>query len=252
MSFDWFTFTAQVVNFVALIALLNHFLYTPITEAMKSREQSIADRLAQAESREQKAEEELRKYSSLNDEIQQQRNLQLEQAKNESESARKKLMTEARNEVEFRRQDWLESLSRDQQTLLKLIRQRASQQIVEISSQTLAQLADADIEQHSFEQFIKQLSSISDADREQFKREAAEGQQSHVHSAFEIPPPWQSKINTALKNEFGLEELAFIVTPSLVLGIEVHLGGSKIGWSVQEHLESLSNELEMILEKQTS
>jgi F-type H+-transporting ATPase subunit b len=48
---DWFTVCAQIVNFLVLVALLKHFLYGPILRAMDAREQTIADRLAEAEQR---------------------------------------------------------------------------------------------------------------------------------------------------------------------------------------------------------
>ena len=43
MSIDWFTFTAQILNFLVLVWLLTHFLYQPITKAMQERQQKIAD-----------------------------------------------------------------------------------------------------------------------------------------------------------------------------------------------------------------
>jgi F-type H+-transporting ATPase subunit b len=49
MSIDWFTFTAQVVNFLILIWLLQRFLYGPILRVMAERQKYIADRFASAE-----------------------------------------------------------------------------------------------------------------------------------------------------------------------------------------------------------
>ena len=48
MSIDWFTFTAQIINFLVLVWLLSHFLYKPIVNAMNDRQARIAAEHEQA------------------------------------------------------------------------------------------------------------------------------------------------------------------------------------------------------------
>jgi len=48
LQIDWLTVAAQIVNFLVLIWLLQRFLYKPITNAMRRREERIEDRLAEA------------------------------------------------------------------------------------------------------------------------------------------------------------------------------------------------------------
>ena len=49
MLIDWFTVVAQIVNFLVLVALLKHFLYGRLVEAIDAREKRIAARLAEAD-----------------------------------------------------------------------------------------------------------------------------------------------------------------------------------------------------------
>ncbi|NER81960.1 MAG: ATP F0F1 synthase subunit B, partial [Leptolyngbya sp. SIO1D8] len=58
MLIDPFTTLAQIVNFLILVTLLKHFLYGPITRTMAQREQTIANRLEQAEQQEIAAQQE--------------------------------------------------------------------------------------------------------------------------------------------------------------------------------------------------
>lgn len=248
MSIDWFTFVAQVINFVVLLALLNHFLYGPITKAIAKREQSIAEKLTRAEKRETDAQTELEKYRTLSSEMEAKRSAMLKQANAESNKVRSKLLTEARNEVQFRRDDWLQSLHRDQRLLVNSLRQKAGEQIVEVSRNALSQLADTEIEGRSLEQFVKRLPEVSDLEKRQLKQETMENENVHVHTPFPLDSEWQTKIEKALRDELGLESVSFVTTPSLVLGIELHVGGRKIGWSVQDYLESLGDELGSMLE----
>ena len=49
MNIDWFTFAAQVINFLVLVGLLRHFLYGPVVRAMQAREQKVTQRLTDAD-----------------------------------------------------------------------------------------------------------------------------------------------------------------------------------------------------------
>ena len=46
----------EIINFLILVVLLQHFLYQPIMKTMAQREYSIAERLQSAERREQTAQ----------------------------------------------------------------------------------------------------------------------------------------------------------------------------------------------------
>ncbi len=45
MLIDWFTVSAQFINFIVLVLLMKRFLYRPILEAMAARERQIATAL---------------------------------------------------------------------------------------------------------------------------------------------------------------------------------------------------------------
>lgn len=249
MNIDWFTFVAQIVNFVVLVYLLNHFLYGPITEAMKRREESIVDRLTVAEKREADAQAKFAEYRALSDGLESQRKALLEQARSESEQARLNLLTEARNEVELRREDWLESLHREQSALIRVFRQRAGQQVVEISRNALSQLADAELERQSLERFVQRLGEVSATDKERLQRELVAAGQAQIQTAFELQTDWRNRIEDAVANQLGLQVNSYITVTNLVCGIELHVGGIKIGWSVEDYLQSLADELEGLLAK---
>ena len=61
---------------------------------------------------------------------------------------------------------------------------------------------------------------------------------------------WQQKIRAELKSNFGFEQVTFTTIQELICGIELHAGGSKIGWSMREYLDSLDDELREMLVKE--
>ncbi len=250
MNIDWFTFGAQVVNFVLLVYLLNRFLYGPIMRAMKQRQETVASRLQHADRLQNNAEAAEERYRELSQHLEHQRTELFEQARVEAEATRKSLVAEARTEVHSRRDDWLHSLRREQGTLINLVRQRATQQVVAASRGALSQLADAELEEQTLISFLKHLSQLPAEQSERLKQEAALGSKVQLRTAFDIEPLWQKRIRDAIGKEFSIEQVTFVTSPDLICGVELYVGGSKIGWSMREYFESLTDELQGMLAKE--
>ena len=59
---DWFTVSAQIINFLILVFLLKRFLYGPVIRAMDKREEAIAGRLKDAGQKQEEAQKEIDRY----------------------------------------------------------------------------------------------------------------------------------------------------------------------------------------------
>ncbi len=66
MLIDWFTVGAQVLNFLILVWLLQHFLYKPILAAIDAREKRIADQFAGATAKQVDAQKEHDEFDAKN------------------------------------------------------------------------------------------------------------------------------------------------------------------------------------------
>lgn len=244
MNIDWFTFAAQIINFAALVYLLNRFLYGPITGAMKQREELVASRLEQADLRQRDAKAAEGRFLELSKTLEHQRSELFEQARAESEVERKSLVEEARREIQTRRDGWRQALAREQSTLVKLVRQRAGQQVVVALRGAMSQLAGAELEEQTFAMFLRRLKELPGDEVERLKREAEKSEKIQVRTGFETDKTWQEKIRAELQRQFGFEEVTFVTVDELICGIELHVGGRKVGWSMREYLESLTDELQ--------
>ncbi len=130
MNIDWFTFIAQIINFLVLIWLLNWFLYEPITKAMQARQDNVAKLLSSAEDQQRAARQEKMRYDELSSQLDSERQRIVAAAREEATQTKQKLLNEARTEVQMRRSDWLHSLEREQNSLINTVRDRASQQVI--------------------------------------------------------------------------------------------------------------------------
>jgi F-type H+-transporting ATPase subunit b len=69
MQLDWFTLVAQIVNFLILVLLLKHFLYSRIVQVMDDRERHITAQLEEAEQKQRQADQEADNYRKQQTEL---------------------------------------------------------------------------------------------------------------------------------------------------------------------------------------
>ncbi len=62
MQLDWLTFVLEIINFLILIWILQHFLYKPVLQTIARRKAVIEKKLADANTRQADAEALERKY----------------------------------------------------------------------------------------------------------------------------------------------------------------------------------------------
>lgn len=248
MGIDWFTFTAQIVNFLVLVWLLKRFLYSPIVNAMQRREEEISDRLEEAERKRREAEEEKQTYRERNRQWDDEKQQLLEEAREEADRQRKERLEEARREVERKREEWVRSVEQQREQLAADVRHRVTDQIVRVSRRALEQLAGAELEGQLVDNFLQQVDQVDAERRDRLADAFAERSQPPlVRTAFELSEEQQQRIRKALREQFQVDgELRFERSDEIVCGIELQASGHKIGWSVNEFLNSLEEEIQGI------
>ncbi|MDI6854205.1 MAG: F0F1 ATP synthase subunit delta [Deltaproteobacteria bacterium] len=252
MLIDWFTVAAQIINFLVLVGILKYFLYGRITRAMREREDKIAARLEEALEREQEARQELEKYQKQNEELARKREQMLAQAREEAELERKKLLREAREEVDRAKARWHETLAREKDAFLADLRQRAGHLVFEVARRALADLANADLEEHIVRIFSQRLKEI-DADKLHVLHSTLQRDRNVVIvSSFELSEEAKETIAEILRRHSGNNiKLNYRVSPEVISGIELKIPGHKIAWSLDHYLESLEEDLRSALEEET-
>ena len=250
MLIDWFTVAAQIVNFLILVGLLKYFLYGRIIRAMDQREEKIAARLSEAQQREQEAADERQHYQAKQAELAQQQDDILNQARQEADSERRKLLEEAREEVEAVKSRWYEALEREKNTFLQDLRQRAGRQVYTITRQALADLATADLEHQIVEAFCRRLEEQSPEKRRELTDILQQGAEATITSAFVLSQEAKQKIEDILRDYLpGGTALRYQTSPEVISGIELKAPGHKVAWSLDHYLADLEEETREILEE---
>lgn len=250
MGIDWFTFVAQILNFVILLLLLKRFLYRPVLNAIAQREEHVRDRLDQALRLREEAEAARRDLREERSRLDTRRAELLEAAERDAESRRLELAEEVRRHADKVRSDWRQALSQQQETFLEQLRRRVGEESYTLAAHALRDLADADLEDQVVRVFLEHVRSVDDEDREEFLSALQEaGDRLEIRTAFALTAERRGRIEDVVRSwTEGEPEIQFETDPDLALGIEMRAGDRKAGWSVGSYLEGLEARTRALLE----
>ena len=159
-----FTVIAQIINFLILVALLKRFLYKPIITAMEKREREIVRRLEEAALQIEDAKAKAQLYRQKQQELEEQKESWLAEAKDEVDREKQQLKQQARIEVNEERSKWYQALQREKTNFLQDLRHKIGQQITATTRKILADLANTDLEEQIVSTFIDRLNNLEDSD----------------------------------------------------------------------------------------
>lgn len=246
MTFDWFTFIAQIFNFLVLVALLKRFLYGPIITAMQKREDEIAASQEELARHRREAEEQTEAYREKIEALDRRQHKMLAEAEQKVDELRKEMLAEARETVDRRRQDWMQAVEREKDALTRQLRRRACQEVVATSRRALEELAGADLEERIIVRFLERIEQMDEDLRREIQTAVTrDGDAVTVRTSFDVAASLQARIRETLGGRLGMDrEVNFHTSDDVVCGIELRVSGNKVAWSVDEFLSSLEEELE--------
>lgn len=244
MQIDWFTFFAQIINFLILLWLLRKFLYGPLLNVMKNREEKISSRLEEARSKLEEAEDKSTEYQKKLNELEKQKSTWLEEAKEEAESVKLELMQEARNEVEKVRSKWMKAVEREKMMFLEELEEQSFQKIIGIVEHMVSDLADRSLEKQAINRFINRIKGMSDEERKQMI-DAVDANHLEIATAFPTEEEDRKQIDATISQLLDSEKgCRYTHDPELGFGIEMRSNGWKIGWNMKGYLEELKSEVD--------
>ena len=240
MLIDWFTVVAQIINFLILVALLKHFLYGKIINAMDQREAKIVSRLEDAERMKSDAEAEAAAYIRKSQEFEVQREEMFSQAKEEADNFKKDLVQKAREEIDGIQTRWHETIQKRKIAFLKDLGERTTKEVFAVTRQALRDLADKDLEQQMVNVFVRRIMELEKEERHLISESIESSGKVLVTSAFHIPDDAQDRIFKAIQEHINGEgHVDYQISPDVISGIELRTVGHKIAWSLDNYLASL-------------
>jgi|SRR6056297_961987 len=245
MSIDWFTFGAQIVNFLILVGLLRYFLYQPISRAMNDRETKVTRRLTDAEAAKAEAVQQRKQLREEAAQLEARRDRWITQAKEEVETQRKELISQARGEAESRHQQWTAAFERDQHDAAQRTAREIQRLGFQAADRTLEQIAGNGLQHQIVSSFIEQLHTLDEKQRDAIAMQLADsGNDVLIRAAKKLETEEQSRLQQALREAFVFEAgIRFENDPTLIAGLEVDAGGYSLSWNAAAVLNEMKTEI---------
>ena len=257
MIIDWYTIMFQIINFLVLVFLLRYFLYGPIVRAMDEREQKIVEREDEAARQKQEAEEASRDYRQQKEELEQQEEEIMEKAREKAEKEKRDLLKETRKEVDETRRRWEDAFEREKETFIIELRRRIGQQACSIARRCLEDLADAQLEELTWDLFLEKIKELPEEKRSDLQEAlASDDHRVVLQSAFDPPDKKLKELKKRLQEilpdlKEGLKVTAK-TDKSLVCGLELDAGGYRVAWSIDSYMEDVEEQILKDLEQKAS
>lgn len=249
MLIDWFTVGAQVLNFLALVWLMKRFLYQPVLNAIAAREKRIADQIADAAAKENQATAERKTFEDKNTAFDQQRADLLHQATTNANARAQQLADEAQTAAVALAAQRQQALATQAEHLQRLIAGRAAQEVFAVARKTLADLANASLQERMVEVFVQRLGELPAPAKDQLGTALMQSTApALVRSHFDLPDAQKAAIQNALNMTFSANlPLRFETAADTVCGIELSAGGQKLAWTIAEYLRDLEHGVAALL-----
>lgn len=246
MQIDWITVSAQIVNFLVLVYLLQHFLYRPVIEAMEKRERRIADRLNSAEEREVEAREQIDAYRYKTENLESTRQALMEQYKQEAGEEKQRLLDQAREDVRESKRHWQRQAAQEKREFLEGLRRQTEVAVTQIARKVLTDLADTSLEDRIIDHFVHRLPEMDERTRSVFVQSQGVLQ---ISTAFEIDISQRRRITRALHEQLGAQrKVAFTVLPDLVCGVRLGDDGHALEWTLTDYLAQIGESMSTVID----
>lgn len=244
MSFDWWTFGLQTVNFVILVWLLHRFLYKPVLRVVDARRAEIDKERAEAKRIQQEAQAELERISTEQSKTEEKREAILAAARSEAEAQIAARLDQAERDAE--------AVAAQARKILQTERDAAADETRKIAldlgmdvARRLLQEMPADLRAEAWLNRIEQhLNTLEPEERGTLLGNQAGTGQLRVVGAIPFPKAsmvqWRERLIAILGRDLEIE---FAQDPDLIAGVELHFPGAILHFSWRGALDAMRVEI---------
>lgn len=244
MTFDWWTFGLQTVNFVILVWLLNRFLYKPVLRIVDARGIQIEKDRNDARLIRQEAKAELERIQAERSKIETEREALMTAARTDADAHAAARRERAEQDVEALETQARKSLQTERERVKSEIRQVALDLGMDVARRLLEEMpielrAEAWLDR--IEQHLKVMTS---EERNALIGAPGDGISLRVISAVTFAErsqgQWKDRLTDALDRRCEIE---FTQDPELVAGVELHFPSTILHFSWRAALNAIRAEM---------
>jgi F-type H+-transporting ATPase subunit b len=243
---DWMTILLQALNFLILLAILQRFLYRPLSKKMKEREEEIESEISEAKERAEAAEREREELEEKLAEAREEAEKIRRDAREEAAERRDEILEQAREDAADIRQEANERIQREEEAARERIQKRARQTAVELAENLLRETGGQALHDQLVDRFLSGEDDLGDADLDRLANAIRKTDGTvRVRTAYPLEERTQQHLRETLRDRLpwddasSLSEFEFSVEedPELVAGLTLISGGVALDLNVKHALE---------------
>jgi F-type H+-transporting ATPase subunit b len=239
MEFDWMTFGLEVINFLVLVWILQHFLYRPVLETIARRKAAIDQALSDAKAKQADAAGLEDQYRDRLGEWEREKQTLRAQAEEEVNAERTRRMAALQQALEQEREKRRVLDQRQTEEWRERVQDEALAQGAGFAARLLTRLAAPDLEARLVALALEDLEHLPQAQLQAVRAACRDARQRlRVASAFPLPEPQRSALLRGFAAATQAELTAeFVEDPRLLAGLRATIGPWVMHANVQDELK---------------
>lgn len=243
MALNWTTFVLEIINFLVLVWILQHFLYKPVLAVIARRRESIKQSLDEAKKIHAEAEQMQRQYESRLSDWEQERRQARSKLQQEIEAERARRQQELENVLAEEREKAQVAEQRRQQDNLRKSEETALQHGAQFATRLLQAVAGPELETRLLELLLSELQQLPEQRRDALRAGWAEAPvEIRVSSAYPLAEEQRRRLQQALAEATGLAvPVQFDQDAELLAGLRITIGAWVLGANLRDELKSFAD-----------
>ncbi len=226
VNINWSTLILQIVNFLVMVAILTKFFFKPVVKILDERSKKVTSALDEAERQEREAAALRAEYEDRLVKAQEEVLAMRQQAQEEIERTRRRMMAETQEELRLLRERTEHELQEMRRQAMLRHRRELGELVVQLSGRLMREAGGEALQRASMERFIEQLADLPPEQyRHVLTNEEVESVLVHLSSAGELEADTISRIERQIATMVHKPvEIRHTVDPALIAGATVRFG----------------------------
>jgi F-type H+-transporting ATPase subunit b len=249
MQINWFEIVVQMINFFILLFVLQKLLYGPVINVMEKRQQGIQAQQQEADRKIREAEEKEANFSAKIAELENQKQVLLEEAKQEARQAKEEMLENFKTEAGKKREGYHREVEEEKERFLRELRANLGQKATQIAAGILAMISKEELEDKVFAAFLQKIETL---DPEALQDERSGTEELILTSAVELSKAQKSTLEKRLQEAVGdFDGISYVVDEKLILGYELKLETLTVHTNITKYLEETEKSIALALENKS-
>jgi len=222
MTFNPTTFVFELINFLALVYILQRLLYRPLHEIIDRRREAIARAQAEAEAACASAQKLQQQLQTQMTSLEEQRRAVLAEARRAAEEEREGVAARTEEDIQRRIEESRRALQVERQATMKALQGDVLRQAIGLSARLLEEAADTSVQSRLTQHLVDALDSLPSGEAEK----ASDSRTALLEAASSPAADDLTRVTASLRRLLGYPvQLRVDVDPSLIAGVRLRLDG---------------------------